>query len=100
MILVTGSTGCIGRAVVERLTAAGQPVKCLWHWNREHLAQRRVAITGGDVRNRDSLVEALSDGGECDTIIHLASIRRETPDDTFEDVHVLGTQNVISGAHD
>lgn len=98
MILVTGPTGCIGRVVIERLTAAGQPVKCLWHWNHEHLAPRRVTITGGDVRNRDSLVEALSDGGECDTIIHLASIRRETPEDAFEDVHVLGTQNLVSAA--
>lgn len=98
MILVTGATGCIGRAVVERLTASGQSVKCLWHWGREHPAYRRVTITGGDVRNRDSLVEALSEGGECDTIIHLASIRRETATDTFDDVHVLGAQNIVSAA--
>lgn len=98
MILVTGATGCVGRAVVERLSASGQPVKCLWHWGHERPAYRRVTITGGDTRNRDSIVEALSEGGECDTIIHLASIRRETPQNTFDDTHVLGAQNIVSAA--
>ena len=92
MILVTGATGCIGRTVVERLTSAGHGVKCLWHWNHEHLVPRKVSITGGDTRNLRSLVEAME---EVDTVIHLASIRRETKTDSFEDVNIGGMRNVV-----
>lgn len=96
MILVTGSTGCIGRAVVERLVSSGHQVKCLFHWGEEHLCPRRVVITGGDVRNEDSIYEAITDGGACDTVVHLAYLRRENEYDTFEDVNIGGTRNVIA----
>lgn len=92
MILVTGATGCIGRAVVERLAASGHAVKCLWHWNHEHLAPRKVAIFGGDTRNLASLVEAMED---VDTVIHLASIRRESRADSFEAVNIGGMRHVV-----
>lgn len=96
MILVTGATGCIGRAVVDRLTSSGRQVKCLFHWNNEHPAPRRAVVTGGDVRNEESIYEAITDGGACDTVIHLAFIRRETEEDTYEDVNIRGTYNVIN----
>jgi uncharacterized protein YbjT (DUF2867 family) len=92
MILVTGPTGCIGKAVVERLTSSGHSVKCLWHWGHEHLVPRRVVITGGDVRNTNSLVEAMED---VDTVIHLACLRRNTSDATVEDVNVEGARHVV-----
>jgi NADH dehydrogenase len=95
MILVTGATGCVGRAVVERLVSSGHGVKCLWHWYREHGAFRKVVITGGDTRNTASLVEAMTEGGTCDTVIHLASIRRESSTESYEDVNVAGTRNVV-----
>ena len=95
MILITGATGCVGRVVVDRLVSSGHQVKCLWHWNHEHSAPRRVTITGGDVRNTASIVEALSDGGTCDTVIHLGSLRHETRNDTFADVNEQGTRNVV-----
>jgi NADH dehydrogenase len=54
-----------------------------------------VVIAGGDVRNVDSITEALTEGGTCDTIVHLASIRRETRTDTYEEVNEIGVNNVI-----
>lgn len=92
MILVTGPTGCIGKAVVERLTSSGHSVKCLWHWGHEHLVPRRVVITGGDVRNTNSLVEAMED---VDTVVHLACVRRGTQQDSLDDVNIGGTRNVV-----
>lgn len=94
MILVTGPTGCVGKAVVDRLTSSGHTVKCLWHWGHEHRVPARVALTGGDVRNLDSLRLAMMED-EIEAVIHLASIRRETATDKFEDVHVQGTRNVV-----
>lgn len=94
MILVIGPTGCIGRHVVDRLVSSGHPVKCLWHWEREHLVPRRVVISGGDVRNPDSLYEAMRDD-DVQTVIHLAGIRRESNEEKFEDVHVAGARNIV-----
>jgi NADH dehydrogenase len=53
-------------------------------------------ITGGDVRNEPSIYEAITDGGACDTVVHLAYLRRETRDDTFDQINIAGTHNVIS----
>jgi len=100
MILITGATGCIGRAVVERLTAAGHGVKLLWHWNHEHPVPRRVSVIGGDVRQPDTLNAAMTEDGLVDTVIHLASTRRETNDGGFDDVNAQGTQNVIQACRD
>ncbi len=94
MILIIGPTGCIGRAVVDRLVTSGHQVKCLWHWGEWHLVPRRVAICGGDVRNPASLQQAMAEDG-VHTVINLASIRRESPDDSFEGVHITGMRNVI-----
>jgi NADH dehydrogenase len=50
---------------------------------------------GGDVRNVDSLIEAMTEGGDVDAVVHLASIRRENGADTYEDININGTRNVI-----
>ncbi|MCS7059586.1 MAG: NAD(P)H-binding protein [Anaerolineae bacterium] len=92
MILVTGATGCIGRAVVEQLVRAGHIVKCLWHWGREHPAPRKVVVIGGDVRNVNSLMDAME---EVDTVVHLAGVRRESPSESFESVTISGMRNLI-----
>lgn len=100
MILVTGASGCIGRAVVERLVAAGHGVKVLWHWNHEHPAPKRVTIFGGDVRQPDTLRAAITEDGSVDTVIHLASIRRASGGQSLDDVNALGAQNVVQACRD
>jgi NADH dehydrogenase len=77
---------------VERLTSSGHAVKLLWHWNHEHLAPRRVSIVGGDVRNVQSLVDAMED---VDTVVHLASQRRDNAEAKISEVNEGGTRNVV-----
>jgi len=76
-VLVTGARGLIGRALVERLEAAGHQT--------EELA--------GDVRRRfDTSFEA-------DAVVHLAGILKpsegDSPRQTF-DVNVIGTANALA----
>ncbi len=94
MILVIGSSGCIGKAVVDRLVSSGHQVKCLWHWGHWHAVPSGVHIGGGDVRNQDSIVDAIKEDG-VDTVINLASIRFENAEESFDDVHVAGMRNVV-----
>jgi uncharacterized protein YbjT (DUF2867 family) len=70
-------------------------LKLLWHWDHEHLAPRRVSIVGGDVRNVKSLIDAMED---VDTVIHLASLRRDMGDEHVEDVNAAGTRNIVDAA--
>jgi uncharacterized protein YbjT (DUF2867 family) len=94
MILVIGASGCIGRAVVDRLISSGHQVKCLWHWGQWHGVPARVWNAGGDVRNADSIAAAIQED-DVDTVINLASIRHESSDERFEDVHVGGARSVV-----
>jgi NADH dehydrogenase len=94
MILVIGASGCVGRAVVDRLVSSGHQVKCLWHWGFWHSVPGRVWNCGGDVRNADSIAAAIQED-DVDTVINLASIRHEGGDERFEDVHVQGARNVV-----
>jgi uncharacterized protein YbjT (DUF2867 family) len=64
----------------------------MWHWNHEHLVPRKVSVVGGDVRSVNSLVEAMED---VDTVIHLASIRRDNKTDTVEDININGARHVV-----
>jgi uncharacterized protein YbjT (DUF2867 family) len=50
VLLLTGATGLVGSAVLRRLTAAGQPVRCLVRDPRRLGPERvRVQIALGDL---------------------------------------------------
>ncbi|OBI30449.1 NmrA family transcriptional regulator [Mycobacterium sp. E1386] len=65
-VLITGGTGTVGRAVVDRLTAAGKNVRVLSRGRRRH-QRTDVEHVVGDVQTGDGLDAAL-DG--VDTIVH------------------------------
>jgi dihydroflavonol-4-reductase len=73
MNLVTGASGFIGSAVVRRLLARGQKVRCYVEpaAKLDNLDGLDVEIVMGDVNDRDAVRHAL-DG--CDTLFHLAAI--------------------------
>ncbi len=84
-IAVTGATGFVGSHVVARLQAAGHEVVSL---------SRR---TGTDLAAPDltALQEALVG---CDAVIHCAGINREFGSQTYDAIHVRGTQALVGAA--
>ena len=84
-IAVTGATGFVGRHVVQRLHASGHDVVSL---------SRR---TGTDLASPDPA--ALRDALEgCDAVIHCAGINREIGTQTYDAIHVRGTQAIAEAA--
>jgi (4-alkanoyl-5-oxo-2,5-dihydrofuran-3-yl)methyl phosphate reductase len=61
MILVTGATGTVGRALVDALTAAGEPVRAMTR--RPHTAglPAQVEVVAGDLDDPRSLEDAVRD---------------------------------------
>src|SRR5262249_3535960 len=84
-IAVTGASGFVGRHVADRLTATGIEVVPL---------SRR---TGFDLARPDptALRAALT---SCDAVIHCAGINREIGSQTFDAVHVRGTQALVEAS--
>jgi len=98
-VLVTGATGFVGHALLQRLCAAGHVVRCLVRRGSEAALRGHGAIARieGDVVTRRGLDEGMAG---CDAVIHLVGIIREHPASgvTFERVHTQATLNVLAAA--
>jgi len=97
MILVTGSTGFVGRHIVRELASRGKELKCLVRTSSDLSMFKglKVEICYGDVTNQGSLEVALE---RVETVIHLVAIIREKRQATFEGVNYLGTRNLVQAA--
>ncbi len=103
-VLVTGATGLVGGALVEKLLAASADLVCLvrdWIPQSELVASRaieRVKVVRGDVRD-GALIERVLGEFEVDTVIHLAAqtivgVANRNPVSTF-DTNIRGTWEVL-----
>jgi 2-alkyl-3-oxoalkanoate reductase len=97
-ILVTGGTGFLGRAVLERLRASGDEVRVLVRPARREAVGRDldVEVTLGDLRDPPSLAEAVQG---VDAVCHCAA-RVKTKgswSDFYEDT-VRGTERLLEAA--
>ena len=99
MNLVTGASGFIGSAVVRRLLARGQTVRCCVEPGArlDNLAGLDVDIVTADVNDRAAIAGALEG---CDTLFHLAAIYAIwLPDNALMyRVNVEGTKTVLWAA--
>lgn len=99
-VFVTGATGFVGQEIVRQLNEAGHSVRVLvghgpsQRW-RENFGGVNVDRRIGDVINPKMLKGQLEG---CDAVIHLVGIISEIYGNTFENVHVRGTGNVVSAA--
>ncbi len=96
MLLLTGATGTIGRPLLRRLTAAGTPVRCLVRDPRRLGPERvRVQIALGDLSDHLSFRHALRG---IDTVIHLASVIRDQPVGSIEELAGVATWRLVRAA--
>jgi uncharacterized protein YbjT (DUF2867 family) len=96
LILLTGATGTVGSALLRRLTAAGEPVRCLVRDTRRLGDQRvRVQIALGDLADPPSFRNALRG---VDTVVHLAASIRDQPHASIEELNAVATLRLVRAA--
>jgi NADH dehydrogenase len=96
VLLLTGATGTIGRPLLRRLTAAGTPVRCLVRDPRRLGDERvRVQIALGDLSDHLSFRHALRG---VDTVVHLASVIRDQPGGSIEELAGVATWRLVRAA--
>jgi uncharacterized protein YbjT (DUF2867 family) len=96
MILLTGATGTVGRPLLRRLTAAGEPVRCLVRDPRRLGPERvRVQIAMGDLANPASFRNAMRG---VHTVIHLGAAIRDQPAGSIEELDAMATLRLVRAA--
>jgi len=106
-ILITGSEGFIGSHVVEFFLKKNFFVKAFVYYNsfnsigwlKDFKKSKNLEIFSGDVRNYDTVYDALKD---CYAVIHLAALigipySYNTPD-SYVSTNVVGTLNVLQAS--
>jgi nucleoside-diphosphate-sugar epimerase len=100
-ILVTGATGFTGGYLCRRLTREGHEVRglALPGLDTTELENAGVRIYRGDLCRKETLAPAVEG---VDIVYHIAAVYREEniPRNTFWDVNVTGTKNLLEAARD
>jgi uncharacterized protein YbjT (DUF2867 family) len=98
-IAITGGTGFVGRHLASRLAAQGHTLVLLARGvdRRDASVLKTPGITfvPSPVANPRELETAFAG---CDAVAHCAGINRELGTQTYERVHIQGTQHVIAAA--
>jgi uncharacterized protein YbjT (DUF2867 family) len=96
VLLLTGATGTVGLPLLRRLTATGTPVRCLVRDPRRLGTERvRVQIALGDLSDHLSFRHALRG---VDTVVHLASVIRDQPGGSIEELAGVATWRLVRAA--
>jgi NADH dehydrogenase len=99
-VLVSGATGFVGREILGQLHAAGHSIRILARSPesppaRAASAQFQAEIHAGDLLDASSIAGAARG---CDAVIHLAGIISEVGRQTFENIHLHATENMLAAA--
>ena len=99
-VFVTGATGFVGREIICRLHDSIPEIHFL---TRSHNSASALAVEWGfdgqnyvgDIQDADFLKTSFKG---LDAVIHLVGIISEVGANTFENVHTLGTKNIVAAA--
>jgi NADH dehydrogenase len=98
-IAITGASGLIGRALAHELAYAGHELVLIARGSdgRERKLSRvpHAVFVPASITDEDALVKAFAG---CEAVAHCAGINRELGPQTYERVHVEGTQAVVRAA--
>jgi uncharacterized protein YbjT (DUF2867 family) len=96
VLLLTGATGLIGSSLLRRLTARGEPVRCLVRDPRRLGPERvRVQITIGDLADPRAFRQAMRGAR---VVVHLAASHRDQPHATIEELAGMATWRLLRAA--
>ncbi|HEX8741937.1 MAG TPA: NAD(P)H-binding protein [Thermoleophilaceae bacterium] len=96
MILLTGATGNLGSALLGRLVAERERVRCLVREPRDLGPERvRVQIALGDLADPASFRNALRG---VKTVVHLAAAIRDQPRASIEELNAVATLRLLRAA--
>jgi NADH dehydrogenase len=100
-IAITGGTGFVGRHLAAALSAEGHKVALIARGaDQRDLTARSLpgaTFVMAGVTNRDELTQAFAG---CHAVAHCAGINRELGEQTYQRVHVEGTEAVVEAARD
>ncbi len=92
-ILVTGGGGFLGKAIVTKLRAMGEPVRSFARSDYPALRTLGVDVIQGDLTNLADVIQA---SAGCSAVFHVAAKAGVWGSyDSFYQPNVVGTQNVI-----
>jgi nucleoside-diphosphate-sugar epimerase len=97
-ILITGSAGFLGSAIIAQASLMGEPVVATDRFGDAHVSD--VPFTSADILNPDSLLKVF-EGVDC--VCHVAGLahifnKSEALTAPFHAVNVIGTENVAHAA--
>lgn len=100
MILITGGTGLVGARIVEKLVAAGQPVRVmargLTDWKTSNVPEfrrRGIDVVTGDIRDQERVAQAMEG---CKAVINVAGVQRSLPGASIESINMEAVINLVA----
>lgn len=96
-VLVVGGSGFVGGHLLARLVARGHRVRAAGRSGAPERGPRfrRIEWIRADV-TRESELRGLAE--DCDVVVHLAGVRRESARHSYRRVHVEGTRHLLAEA--
>jgi len=93
IIAVTGGTGFVGRAFIDRALEAGHALVALTR--SIQIPREGVEWVAGDLGDRTALAELVRD---VDAVVHIAGVVNAPDAQGFEEGNVVGTLNMVEAA--